>query len=96
MRFPHGWPFPDPPNAAAFTTRQVAREGRPVRLVTHDADGSWQFHTGEPVSAADGMVVCLEELLKLDPTLADLGGLPRGRRAARRPDGTWERSESEP
>jgi hypothetical protein len=82
-RWPHGWPFPDPPNVATFTTWQVVREKQPIQLVTRDADGAWQFHTGEPASLGDAMIVALEQMLRLDPSLADLGNLQPGRRATR-------------
>jgi hypothetical protein len=77
-RWPNAWPFPVPPNVAAFTTRQVVREKQPIRLVTHDEDGAWQFHNGAPVSADDGMIVALEQMLLLQPSLADLGNLGPG------------------
>jgi hypothetical protein len=82
-RWPHGWPFPDPPNVATFTTKQVVRENQPILLVTRDADGAWQFHTGEPASLEDAMIVALEQVLRLDPSLAELGNLQPGRRAKR-------------
>jgi hypothetical protein len=90
-RWPHGWPFPDPPNVATFTTKQVVREKQPILLVTHDDDGNWQFHTGRPASLDDAMVVGLEQMLRLDPSLADLGNLKCGQRATRTsPDAEWE------
>ncbi len=82
-RWPHGWPFPDPPNVATFTTRQIVREKQPIRLVTHDADGAWQFHTGDPVTAQDAMIVALEQMVQLDPSLVDLGAMDYGWRATR-------------
>ena len=92
-RWPHGWPFPDPPNVATYTTRQVVREKQPIRLVEHDKDGEWQFHTGDSVSTTDAMIVALEQMLILDPSLADLGNLARGGRAARPSgEGAWERA----
>jgi hypothetical protein len=95
--WPHGWPFPAPPNQATFTSRQVVRDGRPIRLVTHDADdGSWQFLSGDPVTTADGMVVSLQAVLDRDPTVAELGNLPPGWRAVRADAGSpWERSGGE-
>src|SRR4051794_14128998 len=42
------WPFANPPDVAAITTRQVVHGGEPILLVSHDADdGSWQFLTGD-------------------------------------------------
>ncbi|MDB5306123.1 MAG: hypothetical protein JWO38_325 [Gemmataceae bacterium] len=87
-RWPHGWPFPDPPNVATFTTRQVVREGRPILSVSRDADdGAWQFHGPGEWTEADGLVVCLEEMFRRDASLAELGNLPRGWRASRKDPG---------
>jgi hypothetical protein len=95
-RWPHGWPFPDVPNVATFTSTQVCRERKPILLVTHDNDGAWQFHTGEPANVADAMVVALEQMLLMDPTLADLGNLLCGRRATRSASGAaWNVSNAE-
>src|SRR5262249_25391357 len=44
------WLFPDPPNVATFTVRQVVHEGQPILLVTRNTeDGAWQFLPGGPV-----------------------------------------------
>lgn len=74
------WPFADPKNVAVFTTIQVFRQGQPILHVCHDdEDGAWQFHTGAPeVSEADVMVVALEEMVKLDPTICELADLDYG------------------
>jgi hypothetical protein len=96
-RFPHGWPFPDPTNVATFTTRYVAQEKQPIVAVYHDDEGAWQFHSADGwKTEADRMVVGLETMLNLDPSLAALGNLPCGWRARRNPDGTWEREKNEP
>jgi hypothetical protein len=96
-RWPHGWPFPDPPNVATFTTRQVVRKGRPVVHVYHDAeDGAWQFHGPDEWDEEDMMIVGLEPMLALDPSLADLGNLPAGWRAYRDgPGAAWGRMEAD-
>jgi hypothetical protein len=92
--WPHGWPFPDPPNAAVFTATAVMRGGRPPVYVVHDADGDWQFLTGDPVSEADAMVVAFAEVLRRFPAVGELATLPRGWRAVRTADG-WERERIE-
>jgi hypothetical protein len=88
------WPFTDPPNVAVFTTRQVVREAQPILRVTHDAgDGSWQFLTGGRVQLKDAMIVSLLSMVRRDPSLAELGDLPRGWQARRKqPGGAWRRS----
>jgi hypothetical protein len=91
------WPFADPPNVAAITTRQVVQEGEPVLLVCHDVDdGSWQFLTGGSFEVADGLLVSLRSMIDRDPRLAELAGLPLGWQAwRRRPDSPWERGPME-
>lgn len=78
------WPFADARNTAVFTTRRVFRERVPICLVTHDDDdGSWQFLCGTTSEREDPMVVALEEIVDLDPTIVELADLPMGWRAYR-------------
>jgi hypothetical protein len=87
------WPFRDLKNVVVFTVRQVAREGRPILRVSHDAeDGAWQFlELGTP-SAQDAMILSLEEMVALDAKVKELADLPLGWRALRRsPDAPWQR-----
>jgi hypothetical protein len=92
------WPFADPPNVAAITTRQIVHGGEPIRLVSHDADdGSWQFLTGGSFEVADGMVVSLRSMVERDPSLAELADLPLGWQAWRQRRGSpWERGPADP
>jgi hypothetical protein len=88
------WPFDDPPNVATHTTRQIVRDGRPILYVSHDEDdGAWQFHTGDAeVSLWDGMIVCLSEMVRSDPSLLALADLPYGWVAFRESvDSPWRR-----
>ena len=89
------WPFEDPPNTAALTTRQVL-DGAPVLLVTHDADdGSWQFLCGTADDPADARIVGLGRMYTRDPTLGELATLPEGWRAWRDSVGRpWERGRT--
>jgi hypothetical protein len=84
-KLPEEWPFEDEPRVAVLTTRHVMRDGEPILSVWHDADdGSWQFHYGGPVSVKDAMLVALEEVLEIDPTIASLANLPLGYSATRK------------
>lgn len=88
------WPFADSENTAVFTTRQVFDDGQPILYVSHDADdGAWQFHTGGTgVSAGDALVVCLKNVVELDPAICALADLPLGWIAERKNKGRpWER-----
>jgi|SRR5687768_5928779 len=85
------WPFEDERRLAVFTTTHVVRAGKPILFVSHDADdGSWQFHSGDLVSTKDMMLLALEEILEIDPSIASLVNLPLGHCARRRgPRSAW-------
>ena len=87
------WPFADPPNVAVITVTQVLRQGMPVVYVSHDEDdGGWQFLHGGSVTSADAMVVGLKEMIRHDPSLAELADLPLGWCAERQTMGSkWNR-----
>jgi hypothetical protein len=73
------WPFPDAPNTVVFTTRGVIEKGNPILLVTHEQDdGAWQFRMAKTVSAKEGRIVALDEIVFNDPSLMELADLPRG------------------
>jgi hypothetical protein len=87
-----GWPFHEGKNRAVFTTRQVLESGKPVVLVTHDADGDWQFLCGTTNAAEDGRIVALKEMAEKSPSIFELVDLPRGWQAIREsPDRPWQR-----
>ena len=73
------WPFDDPKNVATFTVRQIARDGNPILRVTHDSeDGAWQFLEWGPPYEEDAMIVGLEEMTRIDPSILELANLPLG------------------
>lgn len=87
--FPHTWKLQQPlldrnpdyhfyedGEVAVLTTRQVWEEGKPVLLVTHDAEGDWQMVCGTTADPDDGIVVSLRELVERDASLNDLFNLP--------------------
>src|SRR5262249_44793827 len=89
--WPEGWPFPDPPNLAVFTTRKICEATRPILLVSRDDEGSWQFLTGEPVTASDLLIIGLGEAFALDASLGELGNLQPGWQARRdQPGSPWQ------
>jgi hypothetical protein len=87
------WPFEDPPNAAAITTRLVLDDGAPILLVTHDLDhGGWQFLCGTTDDMAEACVVGLGRICARDASLLQLADLSEGWRAWRADAGaTWQR-----
>ncbi|MCC7084055.1 MAG: hypothetical protein IT427_03500 [Pirellulales bacterium] len=87
------WPFADPKDVAVFTVRQIVRDGKPILRVAHEVDdGAWQFlQLGTP-DQADAMIVALDEIVQIDPTVAELADLPLGWRAERSsPGDPWQR-----
>lgn len=90
------WPFSEPTYEAVISVRQVIHGGEPILLVARAAeDGGWQFLTGGEFLVGDGMVVSLESVVRLDPSLAELADLPAGRQATRAKVGeAWVRSPS--
>lgn len=84
------WPFDQPRNCAVITLRSIAFDGDPILHVTHDRDDhGWQFLSLEDFQMEDACVLGLEEIVRLDPTVLELAGLPPGWHA-------WRRSPSEP
>lgn len=79
------WPFADPRNLAVITVRQIGRDGEPILRVTHDSDdGGWQFLEWGTPNESDAMIVSLEYVTRIDPSIRELADLPLGCRAIRR------------
>lgn len=87
------WPFSDPKNVAVFTTTHVVKDKQPILYVFHDSDdGSWQFHYAGNKTAKDSMIVSLEEVFELDPSISELADMPSGQMAYREKKGSpWIR-----
>jgi len=87
------WPFDDPTNLAVFSIRQIVFSRQPILHVTHDSnDGSWQFLGADTPSESDAVIVGLEEIVKLDPSIKDLSDLQVGWEAWRSNKGEkWKR-----
>ena len=91
------WPFSDPENVATVTVKQIAGGKEPILLVCRDAeDGGWQFLTGQIFEAADAMLVGLEHISEIDPSVLELADLPEGWSARREyVGGPWMRAKDE-
>ena len=80
-------------NLGVFTTKQ-AFNGDTILYVYHNEDGNWQFHTSLEPNLDDSMVVALEQISKLDPTLNEIYYLQFGWRAWRdNKDDEWKCEE---
>jgi hypothetical protein len=78
--------------------RQVMDGQQPILLVVHDADDhGWQFIGSSDASMEDALLVCLENIVRLDPTVLEVADLPPGWQAIRDAvGGAWSRRERPP
>lgn len=80
----NNWPFSDSKNVVCFTQKEIIIDGRPSLLVTHDIDdGSWQFLSGDITKIENVMVLGLEEIFKIDSSIAEISTLRLGWKAMR-------------
>ena len=78
------WTFDHPQNTACITVTQIIMGHSPILSVSHDGDHGWQFLTGKPVSMSDALVVGIGEIVKIDPTVLEIGTIPPGYYATRK------------
>ncbi len=72
------WRFDQAPNVAAVTCRNVI-DGAPILVVVHYSDDhSWAFLDGLGFQASDALVVAMQEIVELDPTISSIADLPPG------------------
>jgi hypothetical protein len=91
------WPFSDPANTLAITTRQVMTREYSVFMVCHDNDGTWQILCGTTNDSADGMAVCLGCAFEHDRSIGAVADLPLGWMATRESDDApWIREKMQP
>lgn len=91
------WPFDAAPNTTTFVSRHIFK-GDPICHAYHDwALDEWQFLPNRDTRQSDAMIVCLKEVLRLDPTVAELADLPSGWKAERTgPGAPWIRKRNHP
>ena len=91
------WPFDQAPNVTAITTRQVLEDNLPIlRVVHYSDDHSWAFTCGTTNDPNDGKMICMEDALKLDPSIATIADLPPGWGAWREKVGdSWNRYQND-
>jgi len=82
---PPSWPFDQPENCAAVTNKDIAFDGAPILHVCHDADDhGWQFIGLEDAHPENIALVCMAEIVKLDPSVKQVAHIPPGWYAWRR------------
>jgi hypothetical protein len=74
--------FYEESNRAVYTSKQVLA-GEPILYVYHDEEGDWQFYSEADPQLEDARLVCLEDVVKLDPSINKIYYLPYGRSAWR-------------
>src|SRR5262249_11237593 len=74
--------FREAKNLGIFTTRQWLDLDKPILRVVHDADGDWQFLTGDQMPE-DIRLVTLEQMTIKDKTLNEVFDLGYGYSAER-------------
>lgn len=90
------WPFKEPINGEAFTTKKVVYENYPIVLITHDEDGGWQFLCGTTTEAEDCVVACLGCIFEHHPFVKEFASLPKGWLAWREnEESPWQTEEQE-
>src|SRR5262245_42981187 len=77
------WVFDEPRNLGVFTTTRVLDDNHPVLLVCHGDDGDWQFLCGTTNDSDHARLICLNDMVKLDPSVNEVADLPLGWRAWR-------------
>ncbi len=91
---PLDFKFFRPRNEAVFADERIFQEDLPILCVVHDDEGEYQFLTSGDGLRRDPMLVSLERIVKLDPTINQLFDLPRGHYAMRESvDDAWVRQE---
>ena len=83
---------------AVLIERAVMERRRAIAYVYRDMDDEgFQFISDGEKTEGDAMMVSLEEVYELDPTISQLADLPPGWRALRqRPGGDWAMEPSDP
>lgn len=82
-------------NLGVYTT-QATLNGNDILRVYHNEDGDWQFHSEEYPNIENSRIVCLEDLVKKDPSLNEIHYLNYGQYALRKDiNSDWEIFDSE-
>lgn len=75
----NNWPFDQPENCAAVTNKDIINDGAPILHVCHDEDDhGWQFIGLEDAKEENIALVCMAEIVKLDPTVMEVAHIPPG------------------
>ena len=82
------FPFSDAPDTMCFTCCHVLGEKKPIRYISHDEDGCWQFLCGRNHTEDEARIVPLEEMLEIDSSIEKFADLKCGG-CAENFNGSW-------
>lgn len=79
------WPFDQPKNAVAITTKEVMNKSSDILRVTHDLDDhGWQFLGKNGADIEQAMVVSMENVVSLDTSVLEIAEIQPGQSATRK------------
>jgi hypothetical protein len=90
-------PFEGPEDRPVFVSRGIFEDGTPIVTVLHDSEGDWVFlDDGDNGDPERMMVVALNQVVSIDPSVLGVADLPYGQGAERTAPGEkWQRFEME-
>ena len=88
------WVFQEQPFTMVVTERKVVEKKLPILFVLHDKEGDWQFLANDENGGMDQVVeLCLNDIVKMDTSIAMVADLPKGWKAIRtNTSSTWNTS----
>jgi hypothetical protein len=91
------WPFDQPQDCAVLSLRSIVIDGDAILYVCHDEeDHGWQFLDGRPINMENAALVCLKNIVKLDPSVLLVADMPPGWSATRSSSSSpWQRHAPE-
>lgn len=75
--------FSEASRAAVFACARVAHEQHPILCVVHDGEGDWQFLCDGSHEDEEPVVLCLGDVIVMDPTVCEVRDLRCGHSATR-------------
>ena len=73
------WPFDQIETCVAVTNKDIAFDGSPILHVCHDdEDDAWQFIGLEDAKEENIALVCMAEIVKLNPSVKEVAHIPPG------------------
>ena len=64
-------------NTAVLTSKYVISGKSEIIYIAHHEDGMWEFWGKDQIDESEIVVVALENIINLDPTVLEVADLPR-------------------